>query len=154
MSGIISIVSGVPFTVQANAGSLNTPGTAQTANLIAPFRVLHGIGTNSHWFDPAAFGQPLGITTGNTGRNQFYGPGYYSGQCLVFKSFSIFREAALEFRLDATQLSNTPQFLNPNSGNIAAGNFGQITSTLSSGQGSVNGIGGGRTLQASAKFSF
>ena len=59
-SGIISVVSGLPFSVNANGGTLNTPGTAQTASLIAPYRVTHGIGASTHWFDITAFGQPTG----------------------------------------------------------------------------------------------
>lgn len=166
LSGIISAVSGTPFTVLANSSSLNTPGTAQTANLTGPYKVTHGIGSNTHWFDPTAFTQPSGcpvtpaicttqnVGLGNTGRNQFRGPGYIQDNLSIFKSFNIFREAAMETRLDAFQLSNTPQFNNPNAGNINATNFGQVTSTLGSGQGSVNGVGGGRSLQASVKLSF
>ncbi len=153
-SGIISAVSGLPFLVNANSGSLNTPGTAQTANLTGPFRVLHGIGANNKWFDTTAFSQPTGVTVGNTGRNQFYGPGYIQDNLSLFKSFPIFREASLETRVDAFQFSNTPQFGNPNTGTLSAANFGTVTTTLGSGQGSVNGVGGGRTLQASAKISF
>jgi hypothetical protein len=124
--------------------------------------VTHGIGSSTHWFDPTAFTQPSGCTTnpcthpglGNTGRNQFRGPGYIQNNFSLFKSFRVYRESALEIRVDAFQLSNTPQFNNPNSGSISAANFGQVTSTVGSGQGSVNGIGGGRSLQGSAKFSF
>jgi hypothetical protein len=73
----------------------------------------------------------------------------------LFKSFTLYREAALETRIDAFQLSNTPQFANPTSNNCCtASSFGQVTSTLGSGQGSVNGVGGGRSLQASIKFLF
>jgi hypothetical protein len=168
VAGIISAVSGTPFTVYANGGSLNTPGTAQTASLVGPYKVTHGIGPNTYWLDPTAFGQPSGCPTGtpctpqnvglgNTGRNQFRGPGYIQDNVSLFKSFGIFREAALELRIEAFQLSNTPQFNNPNSGSgniFTSGNFGRVTSTLGSGQGSVNGVGGGRTLQASARISF
>jgi hypothetical protein len=174
VSGIISALSGTPFTVYANSGSLATNGTAQTANLVGPYKVTHGIGSNTHWLDPSAFGQPSGCPTavapnptppctpqnvglGNTGRNQFRGPGYIQDNISLFKSFNIFREAALETRIEAFQLSNTPQFNNPNSGSgniFTSGSFGQVTSTLGSGQGSVNGIGGGRTLQASARITF
>jgi hypothetical protein len=66
----------------------------------------------------------------------------------------MYRETGLEIRLDAFQLSNTPQFNNPNSSCCGSSSFGTITSTLGSGQGSVNGVGGGRSLQGSAKISF
>jgi len=91
---------------------------------------------------------------GNTSRNQFRGPGYIQDNVSLFKKFTVFRELALETRIDAFQLSNTPQFANTNSSSNTATNFGQVTSTLGSGQGSVNGVGGGRTLQGSLKFSF
>ena len=162
VSGIISIVSGLPFTVTANGGSLNTPGTTQTATLTRPFRKTGKIGANTPWFDPTVFSQPSGCTAnpctnvglGNTGRNQFRGPGYIQDNFSVFKRFTIYRESALEIRFDAFQLSNTPQFGQPNSTGVTAASFGTITSTLGSGQGSVNGVGGGRTLQGSVKISF
>jgi hypothetical protein len=44
ISGIISVLSGLPFTITANGGTLNTPGTQQTATLVKPFHKLGGIG--------------------------------------------------------------------------------------------------------------
>jgi hypothetical protein len=164
ISGIISAVSGMPFTVTASGGTLNTPGTTQTATLTGHFHKLGGIGSSSPWFDPTVFSQPTGCTgqspcnnpgLGNAGRNQFRGPGYIQDNFSIFKRFTVYRETGLEIRVDAFQLSNTPQFGQPNvAGPNGASGFGTITSTLGSGQGSVNGIGGGRTLQGSAKFAF
>jgi Carboxypeptidase regulatory-like domain len=166
VSGIISAVSGTPFTVQTNGSNLNTPGTPQTGKLTGPYKVTHAVGSANHWFDPTAFSTPNGCTgqaypnctnpdLGNTGRNQFRGPGYIQDNISLFKSFNLYREAALETRIEAFQLSNTPQFANPTSNNCCtASSFGQVTSTVGSGQGSVNGIGGGRALQASAKIMF
>ncbi len=156
LSGILSVVSGLPFTVNANGGSLNTPGYTQTANLVAPYRRIGGhsnIGIN--YFDPTSFGQPIGNgVAGNTGRNAFKGPGYVQDNLTIFKQFPVFREANLETRFEAFQLSNTPQFANPQTGTFGNANYGYITSTLGSGQGSVNGVGGGRSLQASVKLQF
>jgi hypothetical protein len=167
ISGIISVLSGPPFTITANGGTLNTPGTQQTATQVKPFHKLGGIGTSKPWFDPTAFSQPSGCTgqnpctnpgLGNTGRNQFRGPGYVQNNFSVFKRFTIYRETGLEFRVDAFQLTNTPQFVittaSPPTVSITSGTFGSVTNTLGSGQGSVNGIGGGRTLQGSLRFSF
>ncbi len=166
VSGVVSVVSGTPFTVSTNGSNLNTPGTTQTGQLVNPYRVLHGVGSSRYWFSPTAFTTPTGCTTaypncdatvgvGNTGRNQFRGPGYIQDNASIFKSFHLYREASLEARFEAFQLSNTPQFANPTSNNCcAATSFGQVTSTVGSGQGSVNGVGGGRALQASARISF
>jgi hypothetical protein len=167
LSGTISAVSGLPFSVYANGGTLNTPGTAQLANLTGVYKVLGGLGPNNPWLDVSAFSQPGGCPTGcnasnvqlgNTGRNQFRGPGFIQDNLSISKSFPLWRElAALETKLDVFQLSNTPQFAVPNSGSgnlFTSGSFGRITNTLGSGQGSVNGVGGGRSLQASARISF
>ena len=163
LTGIISMVSGLPFTATANGGTLNTPGTTQTASITGGLKVLHHIGPGFQWFDPSSFTQPSGCpgsTTpcpnpglGNTGRNAFRGPGYLQDNFSLAKRLTIFRESALVLRIDAVQLSNTPQFGLPN-GSLTSTNFGQITGTLGSGQGTVNGIGGGRSLQASAKIEF
>ncbi len=162
LSGIISAVSGVPFIVTASGSSLNTPGTTQTATITGAFHKLGGIGSSNPWFDKSQFSQPNGCTgqspctspqLGNTGRNQFPGPGYIQDNFSVFKRFITYRESGVEIRLDAFQLSNTPQFANPNN-SLTSSSFGTITSTLGSGQGSVNGVGGGRTLQLSARFNF
>jgi hypothetical protein len=162
LGGLVSIVSGMPFTVQASSSSLNTPGTAQTATLTGSYQALHGIGTASPWFNTSVFSQPAGCTgqspctapaLGNTSRNQFRGPGYIQDNASLFKKFTLYRETALEFRIDAFQLSNTPQFGQPSS-TTTSSSFGQVTSTLGSGQGSVNGVGGGRTLQGSLKIAF
>ena len=160
LSGILSIVSGQPFTITANGGSLNTPGMTQTANQVAPYRKVAGHNTvGIALFDPTAFTQPTGAgVVGNTQRNQFVGPGYIQDNLTIFKVFPIFREANLETRFEAFQLSNTPQFAYgataPNTSSITSSSFGYITSTLGSGQGGVNGVGGGRSLQASVKLQF
>ena len=167
LSGIFSAVTGTPFTVSTNGANLNTPGTTQTADLTGSYTVTHATGSTAHWFNPAAFSTPIGCPAlpapcpnpgaGNTGRNQFRGPGYIQDNFSLFKSFGLWRETALETRIEAFQLSNTPQFANPTSNNAAtspAASFGQVTGTLGSGQGSVNGIGGGRSLQASARITF
>ena len=141
---------------------MNTPGTAQTANLTGNYHVTHGIGSSTHWFDPTAFTQPSGCTSnpctnpglGNTGRNQFRGPGYIQNNFSLFKSFRVYRETALEIRRGCIPVEQLSAVQQPQQRQHQAANFGQVTSTLGSGQGSVNGIGGGRSLQGSAKFSF
>ncbi|MDR3793024.1 MAG: carboxypeptidase regulatory-like domain-containing protein [Terracidiphilus sp.] len=162
LTGTFSAVSGQPFTVTASGTTLNTPGTSQTASINGGLKVLHNIGSGKQWFDTTNFSQPTGCTgqttctapgLGNTGRNQFRGPGYIQDNISVSKRFPIYREMNLETRLDVVQLTNTPQFANPTS-SLTSSSFGQITSTLGSGQGTVNGVGGGRSLQGSVRISF
>ena len=165
MAGIVSVISGQPFTVTANGGAINTPGETLTANLTGQFQALHGIGPNQPWFNTAAFSQPVGCPAasapcavaygtvlGTSGRNQFTGPGYVQDNISLYKTFQFTERVGLEARCDAFQLSNTPQFANPQ-GSMTSSTYGKVTSTLGSGTG-VNGIGGGRTLQLSATMRF
>jgi hypothetical protein len=90
---------------------------------------------------------------GNTGRNQFSGPGYWQDNLSLLKDFKLTERLVLNGRVDAFQLSNTPQFANPTS-SLTSGTFGQVTSTVGSGAGAINAVGGARALQLSAKLSF
>jgi hypothetical protein len=162
-SAIISAVSGLPFTITTSSP---TGGTTQTVNEVAPFQVTHNVSsaTNTPWFNPGTaaspvFAIPATGVVGTTQRNQFRGPAYFSDNLSLFKSFPIYHESSLEARFDAFNLTNTPAFGLPNSSfslsnGAPASTFGVITSTLGSGVGNVNGVGGPRILQAAVKFTF
>jgi hypothetical protein len=89
---------------------------------------------------------------GNSGRNQFRGPAYVSDNVAMSKVFPVYRETNLEARFEAFNMTNTPAFALPTTS--IGSNLGKITSTLSSGVGNVNGVGGPRVLQASVNFTF
>ena len=161
ISAVLSALSGLPFTITTSSA---TPGTTQTVNSVAPYHVTHNVtgAANTTWFDPTSFQapatcvsystNPVPCALGNTQRNQFRGPGYFSDNLSMFKSFPIFRESALEARFDAFNMTNTPAFGLPNS--TLGSNLGKITGTLGSGVGNVNGVGGPRVLQAAVKITF
>jgi hypothetical protein len=162
VSAVVQAVSGLPFTVTSTSA---TPGTTQTGDLVAPFQVTHnvnGAGTAT-WFNPASFAapskcaaysaaNPVACVLGNSGRNQFRGPAYVSDNVTLSKVFPVYRETNLEARFDAFNMTNTPAFALPTA--AIGSNLGKITSTLGSGVGNVNGVGGPRVLQASVKFTF
>lgn len=162
VSGIIQAVSGAPFTVSTSSA---TPGTTQTANLTGQYQVTHQHtgAANVTWFNAASFAAPATCTpysssnqnaciVGNTGRNQFRGPAYFSDNLSLVKAFPIRESWNVEARFDAFNLTNTPAFANPTAS--LGSNLGKITSTLGSGVGNVNGVGGPRVLQAGVKLSF
>ena len=126
---LISAMSGVPFTVSAG-GNLNANGSGQTADLVAPFHRAHGkpprtgvtcaLGDPTcEYFDPSSFAAPL-ITSaanahyGNTNRDEFRGPSYFSMNLSVVRDFKVRERFSLEVRGDAFSLTNTPHFANPN----------------------------------------
>ena len=81
--------------------------------------------TIQRWYNPADFVSPGNYTFGNSGRNILFGPGVKQFDLSAFKEF-YFTERAdkhLQFRAEAFNVLNTPQFNNPNTqiGNPAAG---------------------------------
>ncbi len=152
LSGILTLLTGTPVTVTASGTSLNTPGETQTANQVAPLQILHGINTGNLWFSTSSFAQPTGVVFGNTGRNIMSGPGLFALNASLFKSFKIGERVNMDVRGEAFNLTNTPQFANPQ-GSLTSSTFGYVTSTLGSGTG-VNGTGGGRSVQLGLKVNF
>ncbi len=84
----------------------------------------------SQYFDTTAFApQPLG-TIGTTQRNDVFGPHYRHVDLSLFKDFHLFESAALQFRAETFNISNTPSYqLTQGSGNVQLGNsaFGTVT---------------------------
>lgn len=184
---LITRLSGAPFTVGAG-GNLNANGSGQTADLVGiyhapkgrPLRTGQTCGQGDlscHFFDPTAFAAPL-ITSaanahyGNTGRNQFRGPGYFSLNLSLAREFNLWERARLGVRADAFSLTNTPHFANPNvscpasattpgpsagSGGLCStgtnNNFGVITGTAQPG-GFFGPDAGNRTIWLGANVKF
>ena len=126
VNGVLAVFSGTPFTVTASGTSLNTPSNQQVADLTGDFNVLGNAAPNGTWFDTSAFAQPTGVRFGNTGRNQFYGPGGQNFDFSMFRSFGIGGTRKIEFRMEVNNLFNGVVFANPQN-SITSGTFGQVT---------------------------
>jgi hypothetical protein len=158
VAGVLSLMTGMPFSVFASGSGLNTPGETQTANQVAPVQILHGINSGNPWFSTSSFSQPTGVAFGTSGRNILSGPGLFALNVSLFKNFKIGERTNIELRAETFNVTNTPEFtIGTGSGNAntttTSSTFGYVTSTLGSGTG-VNGTGGGRALQLGAKVSF
>ncbi|MGO8757285.1 MAG: TonB-dependent receptor [Terracidiphilus sp.] len=168
LSGVVSAYSGLPFNVTAGGtNAINTSGEQQMSNITGGFRALHGVGSANNWFDTSVFSQPTGCTgavgtacslvygtsVGNVSRNAYRGPGYIQNNASLFKTFVLHENWTFDFRCDAFQLTNSPQFASPGNSLNTTGTFGKVTSTVGSGTG-INGIGGGRALQLSGTLRF
>ena len=126
VNGVLAAFSGSPFTVSASGTSLNSPSNNQTADLVGSFTVQDNIAPNGTWFDTSAFAQPTGVRFGDTGRNQFYGPGGWALDFSVFRVFPVGGSRRLEVRFEAANVTNNKVYSNPQ-GSITSGTFGQIT---------------------------
>jgi hypothetical protein len=80
---------------------------------------------------------------GNVRPFSLRGPGYEQIDMSLQKSFTLFQEHALDFRVDGFNLFNIASYLTPDSG-VTDSNFGQITNTSST----------ERHLQLSLKYKF
>jgi outer membrane receptor protein involved in Fe transport len=151
INGIYSAYSGTPFTINASGAGLNMPGNPQTANLNGSYTVIGKKGDAGFYFDPKPFSQPAGTTLGNTGRNQFRGPGNWNFDFSVFRGFPIGGGAKrAEFRVEFFNLTNGTKWGNPDS-NVNSGTFGR---TYTVGDSARDFGSGERQIRLGVRFQF
>jgi len=143
LSFIQQLATGQPITITAN----NTSDTSY-AHPVYALESCNPLGgftkTRFQIFNPACFAQPAPGQYGTT-RNvaALRDPGLNPTNLSLFKSFPIYREQQLQFRVDAFSLLNHPMF-GGGGGTVGAPSLGQLTYQAS----------GLRTLQLSLKYSF
>jgi hypothetical protein len=138
-SGIITLSTGRPFTVFLNTGVNN--GAPSWPDRIGDGK-LDNPGPDL-WFDINDFVAPPPNTYGNSGRGVLYAPGTQTVDVSLSRTFPIKDRIRLQFRAEAFNLFNTPQFGFPNQ-NIGAPTAGRITTT----------IGDNRSMQFALKLDF
>lgn len=139
ITGIVVLTSGNPFTITTQGDPANSD-TTDRPNLIGdPFA---GESTIERYFNIAAFQRNAQFTYGNLGRNTMSGPSRKIVDFSVMKDWRIRESASLQFRLEAFNLFNRPNFNNP-AASLGASNFGRISS-----------VGQARKLQGGIKILF
>jgi len=138
-NGILTIQTGLPFSPVLQTSTTNT-GTGSRPDVAKPVSYPR---TLQRWFDPSAFTTPAPYTYGNAGRNILFGPGRTNWDMSLFKNFVIREQSRLEFRAEAFNVFNHPQFGLPNA-TIGNPQAGSITST----------VGNPRQLQMGLRFEF
>jgi hypothetical protein len=130
VNGTLLAYSGTPFTVTASNSALDQRGNLQTADLVGPVKSGGEVGPDNPYYDPSAWANVTERRYGNTGRNQFYGPGFWNYHMSVFRTFAMPGRTRLQFKVEGFHVTNHPQWGNPN-GSVTSGNFMRITSTRS-----------------------
>ena len=141
-SGSLLMQTGLPFTPGLATNSLNN-GQGSRPDLVPGKNGHLASPTINQWFDPTAFTQQQGFLYGNAGRNILFGPGRYNLDMSLFKDFVIREQKMFQFRADAFNITNHPQFNLPNA-TIGSTSAGIITST----------VGSPRQLQLALRFQF
>jgi hypothetical protein len=146
---VLSRYSGTPFTVTAPSTSLNAPGSSQIANRVKSSVAIYGYrGRTLPYFDTTAFAPVTTATFGNAGLNTVRGPGFFNMDANIMRTFNIWENLRLQFRFQALNALNHPNFSNPDSG-ATDSNFGLI-----SGINNGDRLIGQRYLKVGAKLMF
>lgn len=160
-NGILSLMSGTPFTVGSAGTSVNAPGNAQTADQVLPeVKKLYNVGRGASWFDPNAFAPVTAVRYGNVGRNSMRGPGLFNLDLSLFRDFNITEKWRMRFQAESFGITNTPQFGNP--GATASGPTRNADGSIRvvNGVPQLNGFtevtsaGGSRTVRFAMKLFF
>jgi hypothetical protein len=134
-SGALNIQSGFPFTPQVGSNASGTGDTLipDVPNRNPDFKGPVILGKVGQWFDPHAFLLPPAGTFGNSGRGTFTGPGFWNLDTSLAKKFSVTEQVSMQFRAEAFNVFNHPNFASPNpvvfSGNNYSSSAGAITAT-------------------------
>ncbi len=165
VAGSLRVTSGRPFTVFSGLNTVsNTSGSF--ANCSSCSRDIGGLlqgdfdspgsGLRNWWFDVATrnlFSQPGPGETGNVGRNYFIGPRYMETDISLLRKFRVSERVNFDVRVDARNLTNTPNFAAPTAvlpaGYTQSGFGNSIFGRINAGTTNNN-----RRVQISAKLNF
>jgi hypothetical protein len=131
---IYTYQGGQPFTVTCPVA---TSEFGCFADVVPSVDMYAGPHNKTQWLNPAAFAEPPAATTiGETnfavlggGPQQARGPDFQNLDSSVFKNFAFTETMKLQFRAEAFNTTNTPQFAQPGNLNFTTTNFSQITAT-------------------------
>jgi hypothetical protein len=126
VTSVVTLGSGFPLTVGGE-------DTANIGNCCRPNRDFN-ISTKldnptiDQWFNTAAYSRAPNGTFGTAGRSEIIGPGIENWDFSLSKEFHFAKSTYLEFRTEAFNLLNHPNWGDPTTG-ITNTSFGRISST-------------------------
>lgn len=135
MTGIFTYQAGQPLTVNCVSSHANSTGCYALINQAIPYNASHSV---PHWLNGAAFSDPTtSVTTPEdtdfralgASPAQVYGPTFHRGDLGVQKVFNLPGENEFEFRAEAFNITNTPNFGQPGTLTYTSTAFSSITST-------------------------
>lgn len=172
LNGIVALHSGEALTPLLSTDYTNTDSGAPRPDVVGnpyDFSNATSVGCPSNkqtiecWYNPAAFaipalapGQTFAHDYGDARRGSLRGPAEFNVDASLFKNFSLTEKSKLQFRVEAFNLFNTPEFSLPYSA------VDQIGSPASSGSPLVPSLSGSitstvhasREIQLALKFTF
>jgi hypothetical protein len=136
---IVNLQTGNPF----------SPKTFDRPNVVPGQPLLLPNHSPAQWLNKAAFVLNTPGTFGNAGRNILTGPGFEDVDFAISKTTQVKERVSLQFRAEAFNLFNHPNFTQP-ANTFTAANFGQILATRTA----RGDLGSSRQLQLGMKLIF
>jgi hypothetical protein len=154
VASVFQVRSGFPIDISLNQGGT----TISRPDLVPAMPVWIPDPTTgpAKKLNPNAFSVPSTLRQGTLPRNSIYGLGASQIDLSIQRRFALTERVHLDFRTDAFNAVNHPNFANPN-GNVTNGQFGMFFQMLNKGLFGLSPlyqIGGPRSLQLSLKLSF
>ena len=123
---IASLDSGLPFTVVSGTDrSISNIGNDYGDLVGNPARPT-GVSQIQEYFNTAAYTPATIGTFGDVGRDSLRGPAFFDVDTSIFKNFFFTEKRYLQFRAEAFNTENRPNFQNPTN-SLASGTYGRIT---------------------------
>jgi trimeric autotransporter adhesin len=156
------VQNGGPLAITQGNGNSSYGNSTQRPSLIAgasPCKSGSPEGRLNGYFDATAYSVTAPFAYGNAPRaSNCYGPGYLNSDLSLNKDFRVTERVHAEFRAEALNAFNTPQFATPNLsvGSARVDNkTGVVTTTRNSGAGQITGtLGFPRLVQLGARLTF
>lgn len=129
LSGIVTIQTGLPVNVTISQDQANTGQASQRPNRVGTIHAESCGRVLVNCVNSSAFAMPALYTYGNTARNVFAGPGYVNFDTALAKTFRIHEGLGFQFRADAYNTFNHPNWGSPSGNFSSLATFGNITTT-------------------------
>ncbi len=145
LGGVVTFADGTPINVAqlGDTAGLNTLGNQPDATGVSPFSLKQ---TPQQFWNIAAFNftsPDLSWRPGTMGRNTLFNPGTRNADLSLARNLRIHENHQLQFRFEAFNSSNHPNWNAPSSDARSPSNFGVITSAKTM-----------RSLQFALKYAF
>ena len=128
VSPILVLRTGVPLTITTQGDILNTGGGyTQVPIRLRDETLPKDQRSRQRFFDTEAFVRPAQYQLGNAGRNILIGPGSRNLDLSITKLFTLTEHKALQFRAEAFNATNHPNWGTPGT-TLGTAAFGTITS--------------------------
>jgi hypothetical protein len=132
LSSIVSLSTGEPFSVLSSVDNSFSGVGSDRADITGNPYLSGGRSTSTRaaeWLNPAVFTENAVGTFGDTGRNQYFGPGFASVDSALQKEIRPVERFAIQFRFEAFNTFNHTNLENPNN-SVQSPNFMQISSAF------------------------